>query len=809
MSRTVTDLRFLGDWSLWLAVVIALALAGAAWWFYRRETRSQEGRSRWLLPMLRSVVVFLLVLMLAGPVLHHRRTVGELARVLVLVDASKSMSVTDDFMEPSRKLFVAAAYGWLREGALPPDRFGTAAKPEALTNEVVVSAFRKFDGATRWQRMELLLLDEHDGLLPRLAKKHNVELWALRGSEAQRVWSAEQGVPLPRLLPGKPDGDATDLGDAISARIARKTRERCVVVLLSDGQHNLGGPPLEAAKIAGGQNIPLYTVGVGALERPPDLAVLQVRTPDSVFVEDRLRGELTLKDDMPPGQSFTVRIEEGAQVLWEKPFVTERVHLRKIEFDFPIKESVEARKKAAEHTTFTSLPLSFKVSIAPLAGEKDATNNTCTFRTRAVMQRRKLLLLDGRPRWEFRYLRNMFERDPQWEVNALVAGTELTDVWERGEKPGQFPASREMLFAYDLIGFGEVPPALLRPEELDWIREFVGTRGGGLFFVDGQRGMLRAYARSPLGALLPVDWLASRPPALPSGLELTAQGATFPAMRFVSDPKENAAIWRGLKPPHWLAPVRVLAGAETLLAAVVAGEKLPLLVLRPFGAGKVLYVATDETWRWRYEVADKYHDPFWQQMAAALMEPPFAVRNQHVALDAGALNYSAGDTAELRVRLRDERGRAVTQGRPVALLSRDGQRVATIPLVAEGASGTFRGKTAPLTPGAYEVRVDTRGLVPAAPELRTEFYVAGRGEAGREMAELNCNEQLLQQMAHASGGEYCREEDARRLVETLEPMSKGRIEESDTILWQSWWWFVPIIALLTVEWFLRKRSGLI
>jgi len=811
MIRTVTDLRFLGDWGIWLAVATALLLAGAAWWFYRRETRAQEGRARWVLPLLRAAVVFFIILMLAGPVLHHRRTIGDLARVLVFVDSSKSMGVTDEFMDPSRKLIEATAYGWLREGVLPANRFGTAVKPELLTNEVVVSAFQKFDGATRWQRLESLLLGEQDGLLPRLAKKHNVELWALSGPEPQRLWNAEQAVPLPKSLPGKPDGDATDLSDAIAARIGQKTHERCVVVVLSDGQHNLGSPPLETAKVAGGRNIPIFTVGVGALERPADLALTAVAAADSVFVEDRVRGEITLKDDMPAGQAFTVRIEEGSQLLWEKPLITEHVHLRKIEFDFPIKDLVEAKKKTAENTTFTSLPLAFKVSIAPLAGEKDANNNTTMFRARAVAQRRKLLLLDGRPRWEFRYLRNMFERDPQWEINALVAGTELTDVWERGDKPGQFPASREALFAYDLIGFGEVPPKMLRDEELEWIKEFVGTRGGGLFFVDGQRQLLRSQAQTALGALFPVEWLARGGRDLPSVIELSERGAAFGPMRFVGDTKENAAVWRSLKPPHWIAPARALPGSETLLEGIVGGQKLPVVVLRQFGAGKVLYLGTDETWRWRYDVADKYQDPFWHQMAAAIMEPPYAVRDKNVALDAGTVNYIAGDTAELRVRLRDDRGRAVAKGHPTAVLSRDGQKVATITLSAdENTGGTFRGKTGPLAPGAYEVRVDARELVPQTGDLRAEFYVQSKGgDAGREMADLNCNEELLQQMSRASAGEYYREEDAARLVEKLEPMSKGRIEESETILWQSWWWFVPIIGLLTVEWLLRKRSGLI
>jgi len=811
MTRSVTDLRFTGDWSVWLAVSVALLLAAAAWWLYRRETRSQPGRVRWLLPSLRSAVVFLIVLMLAGPVLHHRRAIGELARVLVFVDASRSMSITDEFMEPARKIILATAHGWLREGVLPANRFGAAVKPELLTNEVVVCAFQKLDAATRWQRMESLLLAEQDGLLPRLAKKHHVELWRLAGSRSERVWSAEQGTALPKNLPGKPDADATDLSDPVADCLQRKHNERCVIVLLSDGQHNLGGPPLEVAPIAAGRNIPIYTIGFGALERPPDLAILAVRAPDSVFVEDRARGEITLKDDMPAGQTFTLRIEEGAQVVWEKPLVTDRTHLRKIEFDFPIKDIVEARKKTAGQATFTSLPMTFKVSLAPLAGEKDASNNSMTFRSRAVMQRRKLLLLDGRPRWEFRYLRNMFDRDPQWEVNALVAGTELADVWERGDKPGQFPATRESLFAWDLIGFGEVPPRLLRDEELEWIKEFVGTRGGGLFFVDGQREWLRSYSRGPLRPLFPVEWLAAGGRELPEALELTARGAAFGALRLVSNPKENAALWRSLKPPHWLAAVRTLPGAETLVEGIVGGQKTPVVVLRPFGAGKVLYLATDETWRWRYDVAEKYHDPFWHQMAAAIMEPPYAVRDKHVALDAGAVNYVAGDSAELRVRLRDEQGRAVTHGQPAALLFRDGQKVATITLSADdNRSGTFRGKTGPLAPGAYEVRVDTRGLAPQTGDVHTEFFVQPKGgDIGREMAELNCNEELLQQMARLSSGEHYREEDAGRLVEKLEPMSRGRIEESETLLWQSWWWFVPIVALLTVEWFLRKRNGLI
>jgi hypothetical protein len=54
-----------------------------------------------------------------------------------------------------------------------------------------------------------------------------------------------------------------------------------------------------------------------------------------------------------------------------------------------------------------------------------------------------------------------------------------------------------------------------------------------------------------------------------------------------------------------------------------------------------------------------------------------------------------------------------------------------------------------------------------------------------------------------------REENLNRLVDMLAPLSKGRVIESSTALGQSYWWFMPIIGLLTAEWILRKRAGLI
>ena len=142
------------------------------------------------------------------------------------------------------------------------------------------------------------------------------------------------------------------------------------------------------------------------------------------------------------------------------------------------------------------------------------------------------------------------------------------------------------------------------------------------------------------------------------------------------------------------------------------------------------------------------------------------------------------------------------------MLSRDGKKVATIRLTPDdNAGGLFRGKTAGLEPGAYEVAIESAAIPSNELKARATFKVEPR-ETG-ELTQLSVNEELLRQVATVSGGQYLREEQIDKLATLLAPMSQGRVVESDTVLWQSYWWFIPLILLLTAEWIIRKRVGML
>jgi len=913
-----TSLRFVGDWPWWAGLGAALVLGTAAWLLYRRETHGVRWWLRVLLPTLRALAVVMIVLMLSGPVLHHRKVIGQLSRLLLFVDGSKSMGLTDPSMDAGRKILILQRLGLWRSDAVKMDlpkagealaaaqtlaakgrdttnatgedwrkltrdfeaKINTAReamssagyepdRQEAFVRELGVSArelasreirqlddrnrvtqdlarlgdaasrwqkevnarferdlqqiapgansplktaLAKFDALPRWQRLQALLLEgEKEKLLAKLGETFDVRLLDIEGAEAKNIWQPTRKDSTPPTSLPKPEGDITNLATALkSAAGAEGKQERGAVVLFSDGQHNEGESPLEVARILAGRGLPLYTVGFGSQTRPRDLAVVKVEAPDSVFFEDRIAGQITLKDDLPAGLPFTLMVQDGEKVLWQQQLVSDGSNLRKVPFSFPLGETVKERlKNKSGDTELTAVPLDLKVSVSSVEGDREPGNNSTSLRVRALTQKRRILIVDGRSRWETRYLRNMFERDEQWQVNSVITDTAaIPGTLPSGEKDGQFPNDPALLQPYDLIIFGEVPRAIFKGEELTWLHDFVAKRGGALIFIDGPRQRFKEYAGTPLAPLFPVEWTGAGIREKNMKLALTERGAILPSFALSPEKSQNIEVWGNLQPVHWISGATALPGAETLVEAMAGGKKQPAVVIRSFGAGKVFYQAFDDSWRWRYEVADQYHVRYWNQIANWMAELPFAVRDKLISLDAGALTYQPGDSADVRVRLRDGQGRPVTNAAVDAVLYRDGKRVATMRLTPDdNAGGLFRGRTAALEPGSYEVAVESAALAERDAKARTGFKVEPL-ETG-ELTQLSLNEELLRQMAAATGGEYLREENVDRLVELLAPISRGRVIESDTVLWQSYWWFLPIILLLTLEWVIRKRVGML
>jgi hypothetical protein len=349
----LNTLHFGGEWSLPASLVVAAVLSAAAFWLYRRETRSHANPScRWL-PWLRAGAVFLVVLMLSGPVIRHRKMQGTLTRLLVCVDGSQSMGLSDPEMEPERKVAIARSLGWFPAGAT-----GEAASENGRE---AAPLMERFDKTARSERVRSLLFEGGEaGLLASLAGRFDIQLLSLENSGVRLLWQSGEGLEkLPSSLP-ESGGVSTDLLSAGLWQAASPLRhtesgggaslkdesQTTAVMLLTDGQHNTQRSPIALAKELGDRRIPVYALGYGAARAPADLAVLSVEAPETVYFEDRVSGTVVLKDDMPAGQEYRVKVECAGRVVWEKTLVTSRRHLMRVPFDFPVADSVREAQGA-------------------------------------------------------------------------------------------------------------------------------------------------------------------------------------------------------------------------------------------------------------------------------------------------------------------------------------------------------------------------------------------------------------------------------------------------------------------------------
>ncbi|MEZ6132818.1 MAG: hypothetical protein R3C59_29470 [Planctomycetaceae bacterium] len=834
----MTSLRFVGDIPLWVGLLLALIVGGMAWRYYRRESLDLNQRMRWMLPLLRSLAFLMGILVLCGPVMHHRSVVGELGTVQIYVDASKSMNLVDRHLSPGRKLLIAEQQGWLNPGTvdstlLEEDFDAQVRRLIDSGDPAVQTALTMFDETPRWQRVERSLMETPLALVAELKQHHNVEVLALNNAAAVRLFSNVTTEAAPERFNAAPEGSITDLAsgivqtqktsgrseinDSAAQNTPVTTTANSAIVLLSDGQHNSGPSPREIAQVLGSQGMAFYSVALGAETAAHDLAVTGIEHPEMVFQKDRVRGTMIVRDHMPAGQPLVASVTHNGDVLWQQQLLTGHSGECRIDFEFTVDELVEQlSQQLTSDVKHHAVPLNLMASVAPLHGEAETDNNQRPLGFAVMTQNYRLLVIDGRSRWETRYLRNVFDRDTQWDVNVIIAGPGTSDEsLPRGTAIGTFPETREALFEYDLIIFGEVDASILQEHEFIWLREFVESRGGGMVLIDGNRGHMQRLTDDTLKPLLPVEFSAPEgmtSSSAASALQLTDKGSREPALSFEVDRVANQEFWKRLPPPHRFNPVRVLPGAELLVEAVANDTTHPMMVIRNYGAGRVLYLASDETWRWRYKAADTYHQRIWNQLARYVMPRPFTSSDEYLSIDTGGVRYDNGGSAAIRVRLLGLDGKPATDATVDALVWKDGRMSSTVSLTADpDVPGLYRGITAALAEGDYEVSVRASGFSQEALKARGQFVVLPPESS--ELENTSANEELLQQMAVASGGAFLREEQIGQLPKLLNPLSSGRIEESDSSLFESgtfsYSWFSVMVLLLATEWFLRKRAGLL
>lgn len=598
-----------------------------------------------------------------------------------------------------------------------------------------------------------------------------------------------------------PPGTATDLAEPL-AQVAERFAALRAVVLASDGDWNKGRPPLDAAQALRLAQVPVYAVPAGSPTKLPDLDLTSLDCPTMGVAGKPVRVPFTVVSSLPNERVVvaTLATSTGEKLVKEVRIPPMATVTDWIYWTPPA---------VGDYTVTLTIPVE--------QGEILPDNNERTAPIAIRQENLKVLVVETVPRWEYRYLRNALSRDPGVEVSCLLFQPGLT---KRGggtkDYIQKFPSGLDELSKYDVVFLGDVGvgEGQLTDEDCRLLKGLVEYQASGLVFMPGWRGEQASLSGTVLDELCPVVIDPARPDGTasdgPRRLVLTEAGRKSLLTKLADGGAENIAIWESLPGGQWYGPVlRAKAGSEVLAVHEDATNeygRIPLLVTRTYGSGKVLYMATDGAWRWRKGVEDKYHYRFWGQVVRWMAYRRNMARGERMSLSFAPEQPQLGQTIALDARVAEASGEPLSRGEVTARITAPSGAVETVrfaPPGGDGEWGVFAATFTPAEPGAHE-------LVLACKEtgdtLEASVFVQGSAEEGIGKA---ARPEVLAEIAQVTRGKVVRPDEIAGLVESLAALPDPPPSVRRLQLWSHPLVAVGLVTLLGLFWIGRKRQGLV
>jgi uncharacterized membrane protein len=625
------------------------------------------------------------------------------------------------------------------------------------------------------------------GVLAGLQKKFQTRLYRLDTG-------VTQAAAVKDIRPAAP---ATHLNDGLR-QLASDTSDLPIgaVVLLSDGSDNSGDLALETIRALRNRRLPVHTVGFGKERLAHDVELSDVSVATRAMADSRIPATVTFHQRGYADCKALLLVRDGDKTVGS----------REITFNSEGTSQVETVFFSAGGAGVKNL----RFLLSPQAGEENLANNSIARLLGVTDDKRRILYVEGEPRWEYKFIRRAEDDDKIVQVASMLRTTE-NKIYRQGisdpkELENGFPVRPEDLFSYEGIILGSVEAGYFTPLQQELLREFVDRRGGGLLFLGGRFSLSDGGWRgSSLVDLLPTILPNSRNTfhRNPATAELTTAGSDSPITRLMDDPAKNIDRWKKLTYLMDYQEAGAPKPGATVLAQLNAGgRKLPLLVTQNYGRGRTAIMATSGTWRWQMSqpLGDPAHDLFWQQLLRWLvLDSP----GQVVVTAPGQTLMDDGQI-QLTANVRDQDYMPVTNAKVTAhLIGPDGLSALVDMTPAADSPGMFRANWTADKPGSYLAEVTASG------QTENGTLPFERIDGVAENFHTEQNRELLEKLASETGGRYWKLDELARLPNEISYSDAGISVRDIKELWNMPVVFLWLLLLISTEWLLRRKWGVV
>jgi uncharacterized membrane protein len=775
-------------WLTLAAMGAVLILALGLYWLRIRQQSRLNIRTKWVLFFLRLGSIGLIVFSMID--WHQHKIVKQPAELLVVLDQSKSADHVDATATIS---------------------------PKRLQEEGL-------DEPTRFNSGRFVFLSDQMDRLDWLQRRYQLR-FATIGASVQYFAPTSEDEFEAWIRDLQPTHNQSRLGDGLREVMRHQAgKSTAAIVCFTDGINTHGQSLTGAAEMAQKLDIPLYVVGWGDSFPPVDLAIDDLRYNDRAFLDDLIQFNVRISAVSLNGRTVVIRLidDQSKTILDSVELEIEKEYFEGVARLNTI--AIESGKKR------------FRIE-AVSQNEEVALNNNVEFATVDVRDETiRVLMVHGYPSNEFRFLKQLFSRQISRDGNSKTF--KLDTIMQQSD-PGHpetdeeeldsFPDSKEQLAEYDLIIIGDAQRGEvfdrthLNDKQLQMIQDFVVKQGGCVIFIGGPDHMPMDYLDSPLNALFPFSKQPGDERLItertdPTHVLPTEIAQTFPPFMFETDIQDNTQLFQRLQRVNWWQQIPTVKDGVFVLATATsedngAQENFPLITYQIVNSGRVVYHGTDELYQWRRLVGDQYYARYWLQLARFLCREELETQSGG-SIETDQEIYTEEESIDIKVELpklylanqvRDSSNETVE-----LILYKDSAPIRTISLKStahlDGSStGTIQG----LPIGRYRIQWNT--AFGTEIDNGAEFEVIA---ADYERKNLVLQEATLRQVAEHSGGAYFHISEVEGIWDQL---PKGNATVIERMPPRSAWvnsilafaFAMALIGLLTAEWIIRKRNGLV
>lgn len=604
-----------------------------------------------------------------------------------------------------------------------------------------------------------------------------------------------------------PDGERTDLVSAVDEMLSlarNRSGSFHGAIVLSDGRQT--AERTDASRIAlraRATESPFYILPVGGEVQSEDLEVRPARRQFVAFA----------------GKESTVTAKIKAEGLGSiRPEVILKTQageeISRQQIELPEGEEQEVRFTIPAPEPGVHL---YEFSTPDWPGERIAANNTAVFTLSVLDGETNIFMAEGAPFWDSKFLAQMIRRQKNMRITSVYRLSadrffkiETGDDLPSQETENAFPDTTEALGEYDLIVIGKGAEYFLDEKRLALLSEFVRDRGGSVLFTRGKpyRGEFEG-----LEFLEPVQWGGKM--EQPFQMEPTDAGEAAGLFGELL-PGADDPVWQklpALEDSHQTLEMKPFT--EVLLEGrwVLDGREqtLPVLMSRRFGRGMIVTLNADGLWKWDFfpseEGTEGQYEEFWNQLIQWAITFSEFLPGQDLSLSVDQSIIRPGQMVQSRIGFRG-RNEEEEKPEPALKIFRDGQEIRQIPAVRPNETSPRWESVLTLDePGAYRVQaVNLADPEKPGPSLPITVL-----PPPSETEQLSADPEFLKTFAETTGGRLITAEEIPEIVSLMES-AKESVDRAKAVwkpLWDNWWCFVIVLFIAALEWFTRRRSGLL